>query len=332
MNEAKCQPEDYIQFLLASPGRFRCVEAAQVQPGGPDTVAHDAFRRLLLRLQPDAGTLWQEVRGQIPRDAEGLLVLDNTVLDKPYAQQMGLVGGHFSGKHNKVVRGITLLTWLWTDGDRHLPCDYRLYDKKADGCTKNGHFRQMLRAAAARGLRPRCVCFDSWYASLDNLKQIRALGWTFLTRLKYNRRVRVGRGPVQLLHQADLSAQGTQVWLPGFGLVRVFRIVAQDGDTEYWASNDLGMGELERLRWADSSWRIEEYHRGLKQHCGVERCQARRVRAQRKHLGLSIRAFLRLEVNCFRRGWTWLQAKMQIVRRAVAAYLHDPILLLSEGA
>jgi hypothetical protein len=32
-------------------------------------------------------------------------------------------------KRRKVVRGINLITLLWTDGDRKIPCDYRLYSK-----------------------------------------------------------------------------------------------------------------------------------------------------------------------------------------------------------
>jgi hypothetical protein len=63
-----------------------------------------------------------------------------------------------------------------TDGYRYIPCDYRLYDKPADGSTKNDHFRQMLFQAKERGFSPECVLFDSWYGSLDNLKTIRNLG------------------------------------------------------------------------------------------------------------------------------------------------------------
>ena len=53
-----------------------------------------------------------------------------------------------------VVKGINLLTLLWTDGDRHIPCDYRLYDKAHDGFSKNDLFGQLLRAAKERGLQP----------------------------------------------------------------------------------------------------------------------------------------------------------------------------------
>ena len=49
---------------------------------------------------------------------------------------------------------------------------------------------------------------------------------------------------------------------------------------------------LMRLKYAELNWMIEKYHRGIKQFCGIERCQARSERAQRNHIE---RAFLRLE-------------------------------------
>jgi hypothetical protein len=66
--------------------------------------------------------------------------------------------------------GINLISLLWTDGEAHWPCDFRIYDKPADGLSKNDHFVAMLKMAATRGFEPSLVAFDSWYASLDNLK------------------------------------------------------------------------------------------------------------------------------------------------------------------
>jgi len=331
MNQAKVKPEDYIQFLIASPRQYTCTEAAAVQPAQTDPPAHDAFRRLLTRLEPDPETLWQEARTQI-RPREGVWVLDDSTLDKPYARQIALVHPHWSGKHNAVVDGINLLTLLWTDGDRHVPCDWAVYDKPHDGLSKNALFRTLLRRLRDRGLTPRCICFDSWYGSLDNLKLLRSFGWRWLTRLKSNRSVRREHGPAVAVSDAVIASSGTVVWLPGYGLVKVFRIVAPDGDTQYWASGDLELSEMDRLCYAEQSWAIETYHRGLKQHCGVERCQVRRSVAQRNHIGFAIRAFVRLESWCWRHGRSWFEAKADIIRDAVKLYLAQPKFLLSQGA
>jgi putative transposase len=331
MNTAKVQPEDYVQFLLGSPLQFTCTEAARVQPDQPDPPAHDSFNRLLTRLEPDPEALWLEAQPQIRLD-DGLLVLDDSTLDKPYARKMGLVSWHWSGNHHAVVKGINLLTLLWTDGDRHIPTDYRIYDKAHDGNSKNDLFVQQLRTAQQRGLRPKCVCFDSWYSSLANLKEIRSLGWTWLCRLKSNRQVRVDFGEAQAICTVDVPGPGRVVHLPGYGSIRVFRVVATNGDTDHWATNDLGMSALTRLQYGEFSWRIEEYHRGIKQFCGVERCQARRAKAQRNHIGLSIRGFLRMEYHCFTLGLSWFQAKLDVIRHAVRTYLANPSIRLPMAA
>ena len=54
--------------------------------------------------------------------------------------------------------------------------------------TKNDHFWAMMLTARGRGFTGRYVLFDSWYTSLENLKEVRACGWLWLTRLKVNRR------------------------------------------------------------------------------------------------------------------------------------------------
>src|SRR5690349_11916233 len=188
MNAPKVTDLDYIEFLIAAPRVVSCTEAARVQPAGPRRAAHDALTRLLYRLDPDPTLLWEEAHDHVDL-TRGLLIIDDTTLDKPYAHQIALVHRHWSGKHHRVMRGINLVTLVWSDGTYAIPCDYRLFDKPVDGLTKNAHFRAMLATAAARGFRPRLVAFDSWYSSLENLKAIRAYGWTWLTRLKGNRLV-----------------------------------------------------------------------------------------------------------------------------------------------
>ncbi len=115
-------------------------------------------------------------------------------------------------------------------------------------------------------------------------------------------------------------------------MVKVFQIVTPDGDIDYWATNDLAMHELQRLQLAEFAWAIEEYHRGLKQFCGVERCQVRSRRGQRNHIGLALRAFLRLEFHCLVTVISWFHAKTDIVRQAVRTYLADPLYTLNPTA
>lgn len=331
MNPPKVTDEEYINFLIATPRICSGTEAARVAPDGESPPAHDAFTRLLHRLEPDAATLWDEARSQVELQ-RGILVVDDSTLDKPYAKKIDLVGRHWSGKHHAVVEGINLITLLWTDGDRHVPVDYRLFDKANDSLTKNDHFQAMMKSAQERGFTPPCVVFDGWYASLENLKTLKDFGWRWLTRLKSNRLVNPDDTGLRAVSSIETDTRGCRVHLKGYGMIRLFKIVATDGDVEWWASNDLEMSEWTRLKFAGYAWTIEQYHRGIKQFCGVERAQVRAAKAQRNHIGLALRAFLRLESHCYHTGVSWFEAKHAIIRNAVRNYLANPLYSLTSTA
>ena len=104
------------------------------------------------------------------------------------------------------------------------------------------------------------------------------------------------------------------------------------------ATSDIGQPmtlirtQLRRLQPADFSQTVEEYHRGLRQFCGAERSQVRLAEAQRNHIGLAIRAFLRFEAFNLKTGYSRFEAKMRIIRDAIRAYLANPLYVLAPTA
>jgi putative transposase len=331
MNAPKCTEYDYINFLVAAQQVFSAVEAARSHPEGQRKPAHDAYTRLLQRLPPDSEALWTDVQGCIGLSS-GLLIIDDTTLDKPYASKMALVSRHWSGKHHEVVQGINLISLVWSDGDTCLPCDYRLYNKAQDGLSKNDHFQAMLQQAHRRGFQPSLVAFDSWYSSLDNLKLVRDFGWDWLTRLKSNRQVSLRAGEQQAVSTLDIPATGLTVHLRGYGLVKVFRTVAPHGNADYWATSRLDMTEPQRQLLADRAWLVEVYHRAIKQFTGIERAQFRLERSQRNPIGLALRAYLRLEVHRWRTRVSIFNSKLDIIRMAVGFYLAHPKFAIPSSA
>ena len=129
MNKPRVAAEEYIQFLVASPAAVSGTEAARVHAGA--LVAHDAYTRRLRRLEPDAATRWWEAPGLVTATS-GVLVLNDTTLDKPYAQHRGLVTRHWSGKHCAAVQDINLLTRWWSDGQALVLVDYRRYEQASN--------------------------------------------------------------------------------------------------------------------------------------------------------------------------------------------------------
>ncbi|MDP9317171.1 MAG: hypothetical protein M3R24_41000 [Chloroflexota bacterium] len=64
----------------------------------------------------------------------------------------------------------------------------------------------------------------------------------------------------------------------------------------------------------------------------MERAQVRAARARRNHIGLAIRAFLRLEHHRLLTGTSWFETKMAIIHTAVRAYLAHPSHILAPTA
>jgi hypothetical protein len=331
MNPPKCDEMDYINFLIAAQRVFSSVEASHTHPAEEQAPAHNAYTRLLRRLPPDSQALWQEVQGLV-NPSKGVLVIDDSTLDKPYASQMALVSRHWSGKHHAVVQGINLISLIWTDRECRLPCDFRLYNKVEDGLSKNDHFQHMIEQARQRGFEPELVVFDSWYSGLPNLKLLRSLGWHWLTQLKGNREVSLDRSGNRAIGEIFIPSQGCLVHLKGYGWVKVFRTVGKNGDAEFWATSRLDMTIEQAAFHALDAWQIEVYHRDIKQFTGVERGQYRLEVSQRNHIGLAIPAFVRLEVHRLRTGISWFDAKTGIIRSAMRLYLAHPTITLGSTA
>ena len=67
-------------------------------------------------------------------------------------------------------------------------------------------------------------------------------------RFKSNRQVNPDQTGNRAISDIEIGPTGRVVHLKGYGLVKVFKIVAKNGDIAYWASSHLEMNPLERLK------------------------------------------------------------------------------------
>ena len=148
---ARCTLEHYTAFLLAEAQSAGCVRLSEVSGG---EFAHDAANRFLHREEFSPRDLFEEMRALIVWE-DGILSVDDTVLDKPYSQEgkTELVGYFYSGLHGKAVKGINLVTLFYGEvGGLRVPVNFRVVDK-AKGKTKNDLFREMVTEVLGWGLR-----------------------------------------------------------------------------------------------------------------------------------------------------------------------------------
>jgi len=314
---------DYINFLVAAHCDVSCVKAAECFSGNGVVITHDRFNRFLTRQSLTPETLWDEVEPFVEKQT-GWFVLDDTVIDKIYSEKIALTYFQWSGNHHEVVKGIGLITLVWTDGTSTFPIDYRIYDKDGDNLSKNEHFRTMLQTAALRGFQPCFVPFDSWYSGIENLKFIDKLGWRWFSRIKKNRMVNPDDTENRPVASLTVPEDGAAVHMKKYGFIKLFHSVNKAGKNRYWATNCLTMDYTDRKNLQAICWSVENYHRALKELCCVEDCKIRKEAGQRNHINCSLRAFIRLEAIQQQQNITIYQAKWEIVRSAITEYVHNP--------
>ena len=311
---ARCTLPMYIGFLLSEPNEVSCSRLASVL-----SISHDSANRFLNRESYEPQDLYREVEPTI-NIVGGTLSVDDSVLDKPYAQYIALIGHYYSGKHHKVVKGINLITLYYTDPQgQNQPVNFRVYDK-SEGKTKNDYFLEMLLEVLSWGLKPAFVTGDSWYSCVKNLKTVKNHQLGFLFALESNRLVSVEKGTLVQVQTLDIPSDGLVVWLRDFGQVKLFRTYLKDQARHYAMylpektdSPDDGerfdaLNQVEFDKLHSQHWQIEQYHRAIKQVCNIESFQVRGKTAVKNHLFAAICGYVELQrlravdviINCYR--------------------------------
>ena len=248
------------------------------------TVSHD---RLTRRLQADwsGQTLLEIACRTLFVWERGYLMIDDTVIAKPFASAIEGLAWVFSSRERKPVYGLSLVLLVWTNGTLRIPLGMRLW--RPGGPSKIALALELLSYARHHlHCRPESVLFDAWYPSRRLLKRIRDYGWYFVCRLKRNRRFN-GHG---LRHHCRHPYWSETGWLSGGLKVLVVRYGAK-----YYATNRLSVPAAEVRRLYHMRAQIEEVIRVCKAQLGLSGCQARSARAQRHHIACCLVAFCVLE-------------------------------------
>ena len=313
---AHCTIDLYVRYLLAKPQGAGCCELAELLK----TVSHDSINRFLCRERYEPKDLFDELVAQGWMElVGGVLSIDDTVLEKPYAQRTAtaLLGYFWSSKAARPVLGLSLVTLYYSSPNGlRVPINYRLYDKE-EGKTKNEYFREMWQEVQQWGLCPRAITSDSWYSSKENLNLLKNDQTGFLVGIAKNRGVRLPSQPeYQRVDSLMIPASGLLVYLKGVGRVKVFRRCFKNGACRYYALSlpdpeALAAAKAEEFEQLHSQhWGIECFHRAGKQLCALKRFRVRLKEAIHTHIFCALRAFIELEVQVWQQqlgNWYELQ-------------------------
>jgi len=322
----------YSDYLLASGGgQVTATGLSRLLDG---EVSHDSVTRFLRNNgeEPTAKEWWLTIKPLVRRleSEEGTLIIDDTIAEKPYSEESPIICWHFDHSKGRNVKGINLLTLLYTarvgpeEGDLlSVPLSFELIEKtewetwtdakggeqhrRVSAKSKNERFREMLLQAQINQVRYRYVVADSWFASKENMTLIKSeLGKDFVMPLKSNRKVALSlkdkrNGCWKQVDTIDCP-EGTvkEVWLEGvdFPLLLARQVFINKDGTEsvlYLVTSDTTLGFEQTTGIYHKRWKVEEYHKSIKQNTGAAKSPAHTEATQARHLLCCLYAFTKLE-------------------------------------
>lgn len=291
----------YLIALIYRNTRSSCLSLAALCA----SVSHDRLNRLLHSSFPWSRRLWELFAARMILEG-GYLLLDDTTWQRQ-TKCSEAVAKVWSSTAGGVRLGMQVILLIWTDGKRKIPVSMRLWQK--GGKSKVELAQEMISEAAARGISPKYVLFDSWYTARSIVNRLSELGWKYVARIKSNR----------LLDGERLSGKWPQRYGQACGhlkqVAEAVRII-KDGK-RYWVTNDLALKPAQIKRVYRHRQQVEETFRLLKQEFGWGGSSARKAKAQTAHLHLGLMALCLTQQAALLQGHTVYAFKRELFRQPI---------------
>lgn len=331
----------YTDYLIAQTKHATATGLSAILP---DELSHDQVTRFLNDEVRGPSSLWGEVKADVRKHENedgGVLLIDDMPAEKPYTDENDIIAWHYSHAKGRVIKGIDLLSCLVRYGDVSFPISYEVIkkdlkysdiktkrEKRKSSVTKNEHFRQLLAQASNNNVKFEYILADSWFSSKENMKYIHInLEKYFIMGIKTNRSVAMTEddklsGRYQRLDSIELEdGVSQQVYLKDIGfavqlLKKVFKNEDGTTGTLYLVTNDVESDGEQLLKLYKKRWRIEEYHKSVKQNASFEKSPTKTVKSQLNHIYCSIVAYCKLERLKSKCGLNHFAIKYKLIVRA----------------
>ncbi len=328
---------DYCQYLLSSQINYTMTNLAEHL----ETISHDAINYYLKREKLTPRLLWDNVKEVVEPDTNGYIIFDDSVLDKRYSQEIEIVRRQYSGNEHGVLKGIGVVSCVYVNPtiERFWVIDYRIFNPDVDGKTKIDHVKDMLQNLVYHKLLPfDTVLMDTWYAVHSLMLYIDSLDKIYYCPLKNNRLVddTFGQEKYKRIELLEWNTEeldcGKIIKIKGFPAktkVKLFRVTVSTNRTDYIATNDLSQSSTDVVQEVCKiRWKIEEFHREIKQLTGIESCQCRKARLQRNHIACAMLVWVRLKNLAYTTSQTIYQIKHNLLSNYLIQQLKRPSILM----
>jgi len=307
----------YTDYLISS---FSQTSSTGLSNLLDKAISHDDVTRFLNQTDNSIKALWKVAKPlirQIESD-DGLLILDDSISEKPYTDSNGVICPHFDHCIGTFVNGINFVSLLYRNKNVQLPIGFELVVKTLQciiktqkECwrstrTKNEMFRDLIRCAYQNAVKFAFILCDSWYVNAENINYILSIKKNLIGAVKSNLEVALSKedrakGNFIKISQMKLNPGDLkEVYIRS---VNQTVLICKD----VFTNKDNSEGELYLLctnltktyqfiiSTYQERWGIEDYHKSLKNNASLEKSPTRTPQTQKTHFFASLCAYIKLE-------------------------------------
>ncbi len=255
---------------------------------------------------------------QTKKEQIAVLIVDDSISEKPHTDENAMVCIYWDHSKSRYVKGINFLSLLYQAETLSLPIAAQIIEKtvadidpKTDKTkfksptTKNEHLRAMLKVAQHQ-VDYKYLLADTWYASADNMNAVLTLKHDFIFALESSRTVALNEtdrkaGQFSSLDKLTFPDKvALKVYLRSVkqSVLVVKQIFTNKDNSQgflYLVSSDTNLDYNQITTIYQRRWKVEEYHKSLKQNASLSKSPTKTPDTQANHFFASILAFIKLE-------------------------------------
>jgi hypothetical protein len=307
----------YVGALLACSTRKVCTNLAESV-----NESHDVIYREMDNFAESDDTqkmLHQIAHDQLDRE-NIFLVLDDVKLAKMYAEEIEGLEVSYDASSKQSTLGLSMVTCLLTDRKHSIPVEAIPYVGKE---LAGAHYKtktelaQVITTSVKRHFNIRRFIADAHYSTKKNIPWLYEHQIAYLMKFARNKKVTIGDkyGPLNDILRLKKNSHVASSHGELEGVPCYFYVVKiKDGSKIFFISNDLipldELLSLYRIRW-----KIEVFHRTVKQSFGMRDCQMRSMEKQRQHVLFVMHAYAIAECIRHKEEYENIETWLKIYRR-----------------
>lgn len=324
----ECTLDRYTDYLLATPKAATATGMSTLFDG---KISHDKVTRFLSESYFDATVIWTKAKALVRAHEsaeEGVLIGDDSILEKAHTDENAMICWHWDHSLKRNVKGVNFLSLLYHCGQLSVPINVHLIEKteayldKKTGATKyrsartkNEITREMLQTAQSQRVLWRYFLGDSWFSSAETMSFIHDdLKKHYIMAVESSRTVALSATDKAngVFHRVDAIAypengSPLRVWLRSVSheillLRQVFTNKDGSKGILYLVSNDTTLDASTMATIYKKRWKVEEYHKSLKQHTALAGSPTKTIETQANHIFAALIAYIKLEALKLKSG------------------------------